>query len=133
MSHDIFGLIDHRSNDTKFITIFDERISPKTTDHTISFLSQHVNKVTTDFPWIKRVCIFLDNAGSTNKNRYLFSWGMEVVTQHKLDHLRFCFVVAGHTKFAPDRLFTLVSNAYNRADVLQQMNYWGYANHSVPQ
>ena len=83
----------------------------------ISFISQHVDKVTEDFPWIKRVCIFLDNAGSTNKNRFLFSWAMEVVEQRKLDHLRFCFLVAGHTKFAPDRLFALVANAYNRADV----------------
>ena len=59
---------------------------------------------------------FLDNAGSTNKNQFLFSWGMEVVEQRKLDHLCFCFLVAD-TKFAPDHLFALVANAYNRADV----------------
>ena len=117
VSHDIFGLIDHRSENGNFINIFDERIGPKNTDHTISLLSQHLGKVTTDFPWIKRVCIFLDNAGNTNKNRFLFLWGMKVVEQHKLDHIRFCFLVAGHTKFAPDCLFALIANAYNRADV----------------
>ena len=42
---------------------------------------------------------------------------MELAEQHKLDHLCFCFLVAGHTKCAPDRLFILVTNAYNRADV----------------
>ena len=58
-----------------------------------------------------------DNAANTNKNRYLFSWGMEMVEQGALDYLHFCFMVAGHTKFAPDLLFAQVSNSYNRQDV----------------
>ena len=58
-----------------------------------------------------------DNAGNTNKNRFLFAWGMEVVGHRKEDHIRFCFLVAGHTKFAPDCLFSLVANQYNREDV----------------
>ena len=119
VSHDIFGVVDHRSTgvDANFITIFDERLGPKNTDHTISFLSSHLEKLAADIPWLRRVCIFLDNAGNTNKNRYLFSWGMEMVESHKLDYLRFCFLVAGHTKFAPDRLFALIANAYNREDI----------------
>ena len=64
-----------------------------------------------------RVLIFLDNAANTNKNRYLFSWGMEMIALRKLDYIRFCFMVADHTKFAPDRLFAQVSNSYNRQDV----------------
>ena len=119
VSHDIFGLVDHRSEDSNFIWVFDETVGPKNTDHTIAFLSQYLEKVTTDFPWIRRACIFLDNAGNTNKNRYLFSWAMELVDMHTLDHCRFCFLVAGHTKFAPDRLFSLTGNAYNKADVFR--------------
>ena len=42
---------------------------------------------------------------------------MELVEQRTLDYVRFCFMVAGHTKFAPDRLFAQVSNIYNRHDV----------------
>ena len=61
--------------------------------------------------------MFLNNAANTNKNRYLFSWGMELVEQRTLDYVRFCFMVAGHTNFAPDRLFAQVSNSYNRHDV----------------
>ena len=116
VSHDIFGLVDHR-NDSKAITICNETVGPKNIDHTISFLSQYMDKITSEFPWIKRICIFLDNAGNTNKNRFLFAWGMEVVGNRKVDHIRFCFLVAGHTKFAPDRLFSLVANQYNREDV----------------
>ena len=116
VSYDIFGLVDHRDG-SKSITIFDETVGPKNTDHTITFLSRYVDGIKLQFPWIKRICIFLDNAGSTNKNRFLFSWGMEVVSRHTLDHIRFCFLVAGHTKFAPDRLFSSIANQYNREDV----------------
>ena len=59
----------------------------------------------------------MDNAASTNKNRYLFSWGMELVERRTLDYVHFCFMVAGHTKLAPDRLFAQVSNSYNCHDV----------------
>jgi len=58
--------------------------------------------------------LFLDNAANTNKNHYLFSWGMESVHQRTLDYMHFCSMVAGHTNFAPDCLFTKVSNSYNR-------------------
>ena len=116
VSHDVFGLVDHR-NDGKHIVLFEERLGPKNTDHTISLLLDYINKVISSHTFMRRVCIFLDNAGNTNKNKYLFSWGMEMVDSRKLDYIRFCFLVAGHTKFAPDRLFALTANAYNKADV----------------
>ena len=99
------------------ITLFDERIGPKNTDHTISILHSYLKRVTEQHSWIKRALIFLDNAASTNKNRYLFSWGTELVEQRMLDYICFSFMVAGHTKFAPDRLFAQVSNSYNNHDV----------------
>ena len=37
VSHDLFGIVDH-STDDSVMYIFDERIGPKNTDHTISFL-----------------------------------------------------------------------------------------------
>ena len=49
-----------------------------------------------------RLAIFVDNATSTNKNRYLFAWAMEIV---KFEHIHIRFMIAGHTKFTPDRLF----------------------------
>ena len=36
---------------------------------------------------------------------------------HKLDYFCSCFLVAGHTKFAPDHLVTLIANTYNRKDI----------------
>ena len=76
-----------------------------------------------------KACVYFSGQCQKHKSRFLFSWGMEVVEQHKLDHILFCFLVAGHTKFAPDPLFALIANAYNRTDV--RKNYWGYVSSSV--
>ena len=61
-----------------------------------------------------RLATFLDNA---NKNRYLFSWAMEMVSSCKIHHVHISFMIAGHTKFAPDRLFSAIGSAYKAADV----------------
>ena len=37
--------------------------------------------------------------------------------QGRLDHVRLPFMVVGHTKFAPDRLFSHIANSYNCSDV----------------
>lgn len=54
--------------------------------------------------WIRRV---QDNAGSTNKNQYVIGAAMEIVQQNLLSLFRISFMVVGHTKFDPDRLFSL--------------------------
>ena len=48
---------------------------------------------------------------------YLFSWGMDIASQRKVQYIRFAFMIAGHTKFSPDRLFSQVVNSYNRKDL----------------
>ena len=99
VSTDVLGIIDHKDNSQNII-LFDERIGPKNTDHTVSLLQKYITEITRLHPWIRRVLIFLDNASSTNKNRYLFGWGMEMVGLKLVDYIRFCFLIAGHTKFA---------------------------------
>lgn len=42
---------------------------------------------------------------------------MEMVHQRYLDHLHISFLIAGHTKFAPDRLFSTIGSAYKCEDV----------------
>ena len=113
VSHDIFGVTDH-SNNNSVVYLFDERIGPKNTDHTVSFLTHYWNQLHHHHPWIRRLAIFLDNATSTNKNKYLFSWAMEMVSSGEIDHVHISFMVAGHTKFAPDRLFSVIGSAYKR-------------------
>jgi len=63
------------------------------------------------------MCVFLDNANSTNKNRYLDGWTLEMVQHGILDTIRAPFLITGHTKFAPDRVFASIVNSYNKSDV----------------
>jgi len=64
LSNDIFGIVDHSTGESQTY-IFDERLGPKNSDHTISYIHHYLSSIP---PWIKRVHIFLDNAGSTNIN-----------------------------------------------------------------
>ena len=116
VSHDLFGIVDHR-DETKSITVFDERIGPKNTDHTVSLLSYYIQHSGLVPHWVKRVSIFMDNATSTNKYRYLIGWALEMVLHGVLETIRTPFLVTGHTKFAPDRVFASVGNSYNKSDV----------------
>lgn len=64
-------------------------------------------------PWVKRVGIIMDNATSTNKNRYLIGWAREMVQHGVFDVIRLPFLIMGHTKFAPHPLFVCIANSYN--------------------
>jgi len=66
--------------------------------------------------WIRRVYIFLDNTSSTNKNCFMMSWACEMVQQKKIKFLRLSFLIAGHTKFALDLLFSHIAQSFNRSD-----------------
>ena len=59
----------------------------------------------------------MDNATSTNKNRYLLGWAMEIVQHGLFNVVWMPFLMTGHSKFAPDRLFASVANLYNKMDV----------------
>jgi len=113
LSHDIFGIVNH-ARKSSTIYLFDERSGPKNTDHTISFLTDFLCKLPT---WIHRVHIFMDNTSSTNKNCFMMSWAYEMVQQRKIEFLRLSFLIAGHTKFAPDLLFSHIAQSYNHSDV----------------
>ena len=114
LSNDILGIIDHRDG-SGTLYIFDERVGPKNTDHTASYLFHFLQNAMPT--WSTRVHIFLDNACSTNKNASLMSWAMELIQQRKKEFLRISFMVAGHTKFEPDRLFSLTAKVYASSDV----------------
>lgn len=43
------------------------------------------------------------------------AWAMEMVQQKKLDYIRVSFMVAGHTKFAPDLLFSKIAKTYAKS------------------
>ena len=113
LNHDVFGIINHASN-LSSVYVFDERVGPKNTDHTVSYLADFFSKLP---DWICRIHLFLDNTSSTNKNCYLMAAASELIQQGKLSFFRVSFLIAGHTKFAPDLLFSKIAMSYNRNDV----------------
>ena len=113
LNHDLFGIVNHGSNSSA-VYLFNETMGPKNTDHTVTYLGDYISKLPT---WIKRIHLFLDNASSTNKHFYTMAWAMEMVQQGKVSFLRVSFLIAGHTKFSPDLLFSRIAQTYNKSDV----------------
>ena len=97
--------------------VFDETVGPKNTDHTISFLTHYFRNSSVMLSWIKRIHVFLDNIGSTNKNAIFMGWAMEMVQHGILDYLWISFLIAGHTKFDVDSIFSVTAKSYNSAYV----------------
>ena len=116
MSYDIFGIIDCR--DLKgYVYLAPETIDPKNTDHTMSYLTHFLTESGTIPSWVKRIHVFLDNAGSSNKNYYMAGFCQELVQQGVCSFFLLSFMIAGHTKFNVDRLFAKIAITYNRSDV----------------
>ena len=115
LSHDIFGIVNH-ATEKGSVYLFDECVGPNT-DHTLSYITHYLTESGEVPSWIKRLHIFLDNAGSTNKNAYAIAWALEMVQHNKMDFIRISFMIAGHTKFAVDQLFSRIAQTYNRSDI----------------
>ena len=120
VSYDIFGIVDHRDG-VGHLYILNETIGPKNTDHTLSYLFHYIKSTMAVPDWIRRVHIFMDNAGNTNKNQYLMGSVLEIVQQNVLDYCRISFMVAGHTKFAPDQLFAVTARDFYSADIFNEI------------
>ena len=112
LNHDIFGIVNHSDNSSS-VYLLDERMGPKNTDHTVSYLTHYIATLP---DWARRIHLFLDNTCSTNKNFYFMAWASEMVQQEKCDFIRVSFMIAAHTKFSPD-LFSKIAKTYNRSDV----------------
>lgn len=91
LSHDIFGIVNHGSNKSA-VYLLDERVGPKNTDHTVSYLTDFITKLPT---WIRRLHLFMDNTCSTNKNWYSMAWAFEMVQQchGRLEFIRISFLM----------------------------------------
>ena len=96
------------------VYLFDERIGPKNTDHTVSYLTHYLTSLP-DF--VRRLHLFLDNASSTNKKCFTMAWAWEMVQQGKFDSICISFMIPGHTKFVPDQLFSKIAKIYNKSDM----------------
>ena len=65
---------------------------------------------------MRNITFCLDNARIC-KNRYLLGWANELVERGRFDCVRFFYMVVGHTKFQPDRLFSSIAKTFYKRDV----------------
>lgn len=119
VSYDIYGIVDHRDG-SGHLYLMNETAGPKNTDHTISYIMQYLKSSGKVPSWVRRVHVFMDNAGSTNKNQYMMAAALEIVQQGILDYFRVSFMIAGHTKFAPDQLFSITARDFYSSDVFNE-------------
>ena len=114
---DVFGVVDHSKagKEGNYTYLCDELAAgSKNTDHTISFLS-HVLETHVD-SWMRHVTICPDNV-KICKNSYLLSWAKEMVDRGRFETFRFFYMVVGHTKFLPDRLFASIAKTFYSHDI----------------
>ena len=116
LSNDIFGIVDHRRQQS-MIYVTPEMYGPKNTEHTVSYLLHYLKNSGLVPDWVQRIHIFLDNAASTNKNFYSIAWAQELVHHSMMEFVRLSFMVSGHTKFDVDRLFSRSAQSFNKSDV----------------
>ena len=115
LSHDIFGIVNHVTKKTT-VYMCDERVGPKSTHHTVSYITHFISQLP---QWLRQIHLFLGNTSATNKNSYMMAWALEMVQHGKLKFLRMSFMIAGHTKFSPDLVFSNIEKSYNDSDVFQ--------------
>ena len=66
--------------------------------------------------WVRHLTLCLDNARIC-KNQYLVAWTVELVEKKMFDSVRFIYLTVGHTKFAPDHLFSSIAKTFYNSDV----------------
>ena len=104
--------MDHNELEEK---AHDETVGPKNTDHMISYLVHHIME---SFPsWVSTVHTYSLIMLVAQINCYMMSEAMELVQQQILDYVRVSSMIAGHTNFGPDKLFSKVTTTYARSDV----------------
>ena len=114
---DVFGIIDHsnQGRESHYTYLCDELAAgSKTSDHTISFFQHFIDEHIDS--WVRNITFCLDNA-RVCKNMYLLAWAHELVNQGRFESVRFFYLVVGHTKFEPDRLFASIAKTFYKRDV----------------
>ncbi len=66
----------------------------------------------------RKLRVNLDNC-SVNKCYMLIRYGIELIRLKIYDSVEFCFMVAGHTKFSPDRMFGWLSGVLKVVDIFE--------------
>ena len=111
----VFGVTDSAEGALQRAYITDEyQDGSKSADHLLSYLEHVVRELPPD---VTELTIWGDNA-ATIKSRYLAGWATELMARAdtRLSELHLRFMLPGHTKFAPDALFSVLSGRFREDD-----------------
>ena len=104
-----------RLRDGSIVYLTDEYAhGPKSGDHQITYLEHLFDTVLP--AWVEHVELWTDNA-ATIKSQFLAAYLADCVARKRFVTARQRHMMAGHTKFAPDRLFAAIGRKYRTIDV----------------
>jgi len=110
----IFGVCNDGCNQ-QVIYLIDEAENPgKGADCVISMVHHYLGKYGQNE---KAVYLHADNCTAQNKNNATIQYLMWRVMTSKNESIELSFMLAGHTKFSPDRLFGLFKESFQRSSV----------------
>jgi hypothetical protein len=111
-----FGIVDHnntgaggRTYSNHLYVSDEESVGTKDSNHVITCLNHFIGGINVHF---RHLVIYLD-AAPYFKNFTVLDWAYELVHRRRFNKVELCFMVPGHTKFDPDRLFSCVTAALN--------------------
>ena len=111
---DVFGVVDHSTGKAYAYECDETAAGAKSTDYTITFLDHYIRTYIPD--WVNHLILCLDNARIC-KNQYLVAWAIELILRGQFSTVRFIYLTVGHTKFAPDKLFSSIAKTFYKSDV----------------
>lgn len=110
-----FGVVRHNVQGDLVYLSDEEASGSKDANHVITYLQHVVDH------WVpkeyRRVIVYLDGAAYF-KNYYVMGWAHQLVMHGRLDMVEFRFMVPGHTKFDPDRLFSRFAGSYSSTEII---------------
>lgn len=108
----IFGIHDEKTNiQTNFLVDEEDSIG-KGANVIVSFLDYYLSKLKADV-----LIFFADNCVGQNKNNTVVQYLLWRVLTKKNKKIHLNFLLAGHTKFSPDRNFGLLKSNYARSNI----------------
>ena len=114
----LMGLVDEGSEQGKAF-IWDESLHATTTNHLMTCIWMYI---LCHHEGQKKLRMTLDNC-SVNKCYMLIAFIVSLVIFGFFDEIDLCWLVVGHTKFSPDRMFGLISSALRTSDVTTKQGW----------
>jgi hypothetical protein len=117
MSVTPFGVFDE-AEQTGVVYLFSQRHGKTNSNHVASILDDVVNKKKKSGVNNRKLRVNFDNC-SVNKCYLLCRFAVELIRSGRYDSVEFAFMVAGHTKFGPDRMFGWLSTVLKNVDIFE--------------